>query len=604
MRKIYLLLLLNGSFAIAQNVPQKEKQHAAAVPPIKTISNSKDSHLNSFLKNEIDATTNNSLLTPGQCATSVVPPATLNGILVTETFSGSVLIYPDAYFSCGNVTTPANSKWFGSNGAFSYTMNFSQPINNLIIALTATGNTYNEIFTFTTNGGTPAITSSASCFSSISGNVITSGENSSSNGGGGGIFTITAPNSFTSLNISGPGGQNGSLLSICSNSIEPVNCNVGSFSPSLSATTLRNLCNVNSVNLNSITASNTPQISGVSLAWFTGATPAASNQLTTAQAAAQPIGPTYYAAFYDSVNQCYSTTTAVTTTPLLNQIPTFNAIAPICIGTVTNPLVATSNNGVHGVWSPAFNNLATTLYTFTPDAGQCASNTSLTIQVLNQIPTFDLIDPICSGDVLNPLLATSNNGILGVWSPAFNNTTTTLYTFTPNAGQCSSNTSLTIAVNPKPQITITAGCNGKFFELTAHADIENTSFLWYDVNDVLLGNLPTQTIATPGIYHVVGTADSCKGTAMQETTSVYCDIPKGISPNDDGWNEFFELSNLNVKSLEVFNRYGTKVYNKNNYKNEWKGEANNGQELPDGVYYYVIDFENAKSKTGWVYINR
>jgi len=40
------------------------------------------------------------------------------------------------------------------------------------------------------------------------------------------------------------------------------------------------------------------------------------------------------------------------------------------------------------------------------------------------------------------------------------------------------------------------------------------------------------------------------------------------------------------------------------YKKEWDGTTNNGKELPDGTYYYVIHFETGKSKTGWVYINK
>jgi hypothetical protein len=52
--------------------------------------------------------------------------------------------------------------------------------------------------------------------------------------------------------------------------------------------------------------------------------------------------------------------------------------------------------------------------------------------------------------LLSPLPTTSNNGITGTWSPALNNTTTTTYTFTPDAGQCAVIETLTINVNPIP----------------------------------------------------------------------------------------------------------------------------------------------------------
>ena len=83
-----------------------------------------------------------------------------------------------------------------------------------------------------------------------------------------------------------------------------------------------------------------------------------------------------------------------------------------------------------------------------------------------------------------------------------------------------------------------------------------------------------------------------------------CEIQKGISPNNDGLNDNFQLEAFNVSKLEIYNRYGTKVYNKNNYENEWYGQSNGGQELPDGTYYYVITFTDMDAKTGWIYINR
>ena len=89
-----------------------------------------------------------------------------------------------------------------------------------------------------------------------------------------------------------------------------------------------------------------------------------------------------------------------------------------------------------------------------------------------------------------------------------------------------------------------------------------------------------------------------------DVNSVYCDIPRGISPNGDTKNDSFDLTNFSVNKLEIFNRYGIKVYTKSGYKNEWDGTSDKGQELPDGTYYYVVEFESGKSKTGWVYLNR
>ena len=72
-----------------------------------------------------------------------------------------------------------------------------------------------------------------------------------------------------------------------------------------------------------------------------------------------------------------------------------------------------------------------------------------------------------------------------------------------------------------------------------------------------------------------------------------------------GSNDNFDLSNLNVRKLEIFNRYGLQVYSKTNYVDEWKGQTNNGDLLPSATYYYAIELENGEpTKTGWIYLIR
>jgi hypothetical protein len=95
--------------------------------------------------------------------------------------------------------------------------------------------------------------------------------------------------------------------SISANSI--IACNAGTNTPTLSATTLSNVCPVTTADLTSITASNTP--AGTSLTWHT-ATPATTANLV-ASSNSVPAG-TYYAAFYDATNDCYSGTTSGTAT--------------------------------------------------------------------------------------------------------------------------------------------------------------------------------------------------------------------------------------------------------------------------------------------------
>jgi gliding motility-associated-like protein len=106
------------------------------------------------------------------------------------------------------------------------------------------------------------------------------------------------------------------------------------------------------------------------------------------------------------------------------------------------------------------------------------------------------------------------------------------------------------------------------------------------------------------IYVSAGSPSSCYDETSFEVVINNCGIQKGISPNGDGLNDFFDLTDFDVRKLSIFNRYGTKVYDRANYSNQWFGQSNGGDELPDGTYYYVIEFNNIEAKTGWIYINR
>ena len=151
--------------------------------------------------------------------------------------------------------------------------------------------------------------------------------------------------------------------------------------------------------------------------------------------------------FTPAVGQCASQATQTIAITALTT-PTFTAVGPYCANSSIPALPATSNNGFTGIWSPSLNNSATTSYTFTPDAGQCATSANLTITIDPIItPTFSQLGPYCVNDPIAPLSLNSNEGIGGNWSPALNNLATTTYTFTPTAGLCATTATMTIAIN-------------------------------------------------------------------------------------------------------------------------------------------------------------
>jgi len=147
-----------------------------------------------------------------------------------------------------------------------------------------------------------------------------------------------------------------------------------------------------------------------------------------------------------------------------------NAVA-ICSG-VSTTLIASGGDGTYN-WSPptglntttgstviATPNVTTT-YTVSSFSGNSACPTASTEQVLVNVnsidPIFAAVIPYCYAETIPALPTTSLNGITGTWSPAINNLATTIYTFTPNSGQCATTTTLSITI--EPQNTIASGTN-------------------------------------------------------------------------------------------------------------------------------------------------
>jgi gliding motility-associated-like protein len=131
-------------------------------------------------------------------------------------------------------------------------------------------------------------------------------------------------------------------------------------------------------------------------------------------------------------------------------------------------------------------------------------------------------------------------------------------------------------------------------------------------NGVLIdgANELTLDVNEPGDYTAVLTeiATGCSSFVEDATVVEFenCVIPQGISPGVSiGQNDTFDLRFFDVSRLEIYNRYGTLVYSKSDYGNEWVGQSNNGDDLPVGTYFYTMVYQGgSKTKSGWIYINR
>jgi gliding motility-associated-like protein len=348
-----------------------------------------------------------------------------------------------------------------------------------------------------------------------------------------------------------------------------------------------------------------------------------------------------------------------------------------CVGGLLSPLPTISLNAITGTWSPALDNTQTRTYTFTPNPNQCATAASLTITITAAItPLFNPIAPVCEGTSVDPLPTTSLNGIVGTWSPIFDNTVSQLYTFTPNAGQCATSESLNITVAPNPILFETGYiCFDASGQLATPATIDirlssvDYTFVWtQDGNPIPVPNSSASYQATQaGIYKVtatnilthcaitlVTTVDvSPAATAIAYVNEDFAEVqqiivkvtgglgnfmyqlnngpwqpsnifmitqggdytihvedlngcntfelevtalnyPKFFTPNGDGYNDSWNVEGILPSQngiITIFDRYGKLLKQISANGEGWNGICN-GSTLPATDYWFVISYES------------
>ncbi len=84
-------------------------------------------------------------------------------------------------------------------------------------------------------------------------------------------------------------------------------------------------------------------------------------------------------------------------------------------------------------------------------------------------------------------------------------------------------------------------------------------------------------------------------------------VPEGFSPNGDGKNDYFEIKGIDVDiayQLMIFNRWGNVVYESKQYQNNWNGKDNQGKDLPDDTYFFMLSKDNKLLKSGYLILKR
>ena len=86
------------------------------------------------------------------------------------------------------------------------------------------------------------------------------------------------------------------------------------------------------------------------------------------------------------------------------------------------------------------------------------------------------------------------------------------------------------------------------------------------------------------------------------------DMPTGYTPNGDGSNDLFVVHGLDAyptNTFTVLNRWGSVVYDRFNYTNDWAGENSTGEQLPNGTYFVILTInQGTRTLQGYVDLRR
>ncbi len=107
--------------------------------------------------------------------------------------------------------------------------------------------------------------------------------------------------------------------------------------------------------------------------------------------------------------------------------------------------------------------------------------------------------------------------------------------------------------------------------------------------------VPSQTYTNSGIYIITLTVwnglctdtDTISIEVIEDGPTLY--IPNVFTPNGDSSNEIFNVGATNIIEfdMEIFDRWGLKMYSTNDITKGWDGKVRN-MEVPQGVYFYLI----------------
>lgn len=307
-----------------------------------------------------------------------------------------------------------------------------------------------------------------------------------------------------------------------------------------------------------------------------------------------------------------------------NQIDLFTVLGAHDPNGTWQEVVSNSGTLSNNIWIASGLPFGTYQFKYTVN-GFCGATDDATVTlVLSDSPLAPdaSVDPIvCETKVLN-LYATTIPNATYQWNgpngfsstdqnPVINNATTAAngtYSVKALIGTCESSIdTVEVVVNTSPIFTFSNSCQGSSYIILAEPvnnsfDSNNVTYDWTGPNGYLSSSNPAIIPnGAVGNYQLkITNTLGCEFLDNINVLNTSCEIPNIITPNNDEFNNSFDLTGLEVQNFQVYNRWGRLVYEMDNYINEWHGQNNQNENLPNATYYYVINFANGETKKGWI----
>ena len=217
-------------------------------------------------------------------------------------------------------------------------------------------------------------------------------------------------------------------------------------------------------------------------------------------------------------------------------LPTFSSFGAYCQNETPDVLPTLSIEGYTGTWNPPNIDASisgTGIYTFTPDAGQCAAETVIEVEITEPtVPIFTQIDDICEGTEVfaggSPFPVASDNGIIGVWAPVFDAFNTTTYTFTPDPAICATTTTMTITIVGFPVVDA-----GEDQVITCNNNVDGAQIGSVEVPGNVYSWSPATGLSDPNIANPIANPSTSTTYTLTVTNSTGCSAEETVNVTVD-----------------------------------------------------------------------